>query len=282
MGMYSKLTILSCCAAIGLAISAPSHADERACPTSSPPPVAVPAIKKRLTSNKEVLIVALGSSSTEGWRATTPANTYPARLQSDLGVAYPLAHFAVINRGIGGEDALEEMGRMDKDVISLRPDLVIWQVGANGAMAHSDPAVFRKLVSTGIERLKALNIDVVLMDNQRSPNILASPEHLVLERILSELAVQYRVSLFSRGALMDGWKREGANYDQFLSDDSVHMNDLGYHCTADALSSAIVAGLHAPDPPAIAKTTTPAVSSPASANPASGNPVANPTVHASK
>ena len=222
---------------------------EQSCPSANEPPVALPATKKRLASNLEVLVVALGSSSTEGWRATSPAATYPARLQSDLTRAYPTGHVAVVNRGIGGQDALEEVARLDSDAIALHPDLVIWQVGANGAMAHSDPDVFRKLVSTGIERLKGLGIDVVLMDNQRSPMILASPEHLVLERILAELAVKYKVSLFSRGALMDEWKRAGFDYDRFLADDSVHMNDFGYRCLADALASSMEAGLSEQEPP---------------------------------
>ena len=187
--------------------------------------------------------MSLGSSSTEGWMATAPAHTYPAILQSDLSAAFPLAHIAVINRGIGGQDALEEVARLDSDVLAVRPDLVIWQVGANGAMAHSDPAVFRKLVSTGIERLKSLGIDVVLMDNQRSPMVLASPEHGIMEQILADLSVQYNVSLFSRGALMDGWKRNGTPYSEFLANDNVHMNDLGYRCVGDALAEAIVAGL---------------------------------------
>ena len=230
--------------AMAIAVGAPGRSEaQEACPSAHVPPVALPATKKRLASNSEVLIVSLGSSSTEGWMATAPAHTYPARLQSDLALAFPLAHIAVVNRGIGGQDALEEVSRLDTDAIALHPDLVIWQVGANGAMAHSDPAVFRKLVSTGIERLKALGIDVVLMDNQRSPMILASPEHGLMEQILADLAVQYNVSLFSRGSLMDGWQRAGLPYEHFLANDNVHMNDTGYRCLADALATAIEEGL---------------------------------------
>ncbi len=237
-------TIATCCLALAVAMSAPvpGHA-ENSCPTNKVPAIAVPATKKRLSSNDEVLIVALGSSSTEGWMATAPARTYPARLQSDLSNAFPLAHIAVVNRGIGGQDALEEVARLDTDVLALHPDLVIWQVGANGAMAHSDPQVFRKLVSTGIERLKTLGIDIVLMDNQRSPMILASPEHGVMEETLADLAVTYNVALFSRGSLMDGWKRTGLPYERFLANDGVHMNDLGYRCVADALATALQEGL---------------------------------------
>ena len=256
MMMYRKIAVGAVFAAFGLSLAPQSRA-EVACPAVTQPPLALVATKKRLDSNKQVVIVALGSSSTEGWRATTIANSYPARLQADLNQAHPEGQLIVINRGIGGQDALEELARLDTDAIDLKPDLVIWQVGANGAMANSDPNVFRTLVATGIERLKAAGIDVVLMDNQRSPNILASPEHLTLERTMAELAVKYNISLFSRGALMDGWKREGMDYAKFLSDDGVHMNDLGYRCLADALAVSFENGLRQPTPPAIAKNDVP-------------------------
>ena len=81
------------------------------------------------------------------------------------------------------------------------------------------------------------------MDNQRSPMILASPEHGIMEQTLAELAVKYTVSLFSRGSLMDGWQRAGLPYSHFLANDNVHMNDLGYRCVADALAESMEAGL---------------------------------------
>ncbi len=81
------------------------------------------------------------------------------------------------------------------------------------------------------------------MDNQRSPMILASPQHAVMEQILADLAVKYNVSLFSRGALMDGWKRAGWRTSTSWPSDFVHMNDLGYRCLADALAASIEAGL---------------------------------------
>jgi lysophospholipase L1-like esterase len=255
MMMYRNIAVTVLLATVGFGAARA----EEACPVAKQPPVAVMATKKRMNSNKQVVIVALGSSSTEGWRATTIADSYPARLQADLSAAYPQGQFAVINRGIGGQDALEEVARMDSDAIALKPDLVIWQVGANGAMANSDPNVFRQLVGNGIERLKAVGIDVVLMDNQRAPMILASPGHLTLERTMAELAVKYNVSLFSRGALMDGWKSQGHDYAHYMSDDNVHMNDLGYRCLADALAESIEDGLRLPNPPAMAKNDAPTV-----------------------
>src|SRR3954447_17120670 len=107
----------------------------------------LPHLRAAVAGRTEGLIVALGSSSTEGVMASDSAHTYPAVLQAALNKALPAAHFAVINRGIGGQDAPEELARLDSDVIAVHPQLVIWQVGANGAMRHADPLEFHRMVA---------------------------------------------------------------------------------------------------------------------------------------
>jgi len=216
------------------------------CPSARVGPLALPKVRAALASNSELTIVAFGSSSTQGWHSSTIAQSYPAVLQAELSAALPTAHVAVINRGIGGQDAAEMIMRIDRDVLSVRPALVIWQVGANGAMKNRDPEQFHKLLIAGVHTLKDAGVDVVLMDNQRAPAILASPHHLEIDRIMSDVSVRSGAGLFDRGALMDQWRLGGHPYQDFISDDGVHHNDLGYRCLAQALSSAILEGVGQP------------------------------------
>ena len=225
---------------------------QEACPAVTAPPLALRKARQTFASGKEVVIVALGSSSTEGWMASNIANSYPAQLQVDLTQAFPRSHFAVINRGVGGQDAKEELPRLDGDAIAVKPDLVIWQVGANGAMENADPTHFKQRMAEGIDRLKNAGIDVVLMDNQRSPAILASPEHAVIEQALAEVGAKEDVPVFSRGALMDAWKQAGMGYERFLAHDGVHMNDYGYRCVAEALANSLSRGFNAGEPARVA------------------------------
>ncbi len=125
----------------------------------------------------------------------------------------------------------------------MRPVLAIWQVGANGAMRGLDPELFRRLVDTGVRRLKEAGVDVVLMDNQRSPMVLASPNHAKIDQALAEVAGSTGAALFGRGRLMDLWQEAGFPYAAFVSDDGVHLNDRGYVCVAKALAGAILQGL---------------------------------------
>src|SRR5271167_2543280 len=159
---FGRIFMLVCCAGL-LLTPASGHAGS-VCPTDpAMDPLHLPHLRAAIEGRTEGLIVALGSSSTEGVMASDRAHSYPAVLQSTLNKALPGAHFAVLNRGIGGQDAPEELARLDTDVIAVRPQLVIWQVGANGAMRHADPAVFHRTVEEGVNRLIAAGIDVILM-----------------------------------------------------------------------------------------------------------------------
>jgi len=209
-------------------------------------PLQLPHLRAAVAGRTEGLIVALGSSSTEGVMASDSAHTYPAVLQAALNKALPAAHFAVINRGIGGQDAPEELARLDSDVIAVHPQLVIWQVGANGAMRHADPSEFHRTVAEGVNRLLKAGVDVILMDNQRSPKVLAAVEHIVLEDSLAHVARETGVNLFSRSHLMDFWSDEGAKPGLFTASDGLHHNDLGYACVTQALARQIAAAVSAP------------------------------------
>jgi lysophospholipase L1-like esterase len=242
---FGRIFALFCCIALSL-VPLASRAGG-VCPDDPPmAPFQLPHLRAALAGRTEGLIVALGSSSTEGVMASDSAHTYPAILQAALTKALPAAHFAVINRGVGGQDAPEELARLDTDVIALRPHLVIWQVGANGAMRHADPLDFHRMVVEGVNRLAKAGIDVILMDNQRSPRVLAAVDHIVLENSLAHVAQETGVNLFSRSHLMDAWSDEGAKPGLFTASDGLHHNDLGYLCVTQALARQIIVAVSAP------------------------------------
>jgi acyl-CoA thioesterase I len=240
------------CAFALLLLPAASGLDTAACPsTSRSAPLALPHLRNAVNHRIEAVVVALGSSSTQGAMASDLAHSYPAVLQQVLSAGLPDAHFAVINRGIGGQDAAEELARLDADVLAVRPQLVIWQVGANGALRNADPAGFRAMVTTGVYRLQAAGADVILMDNQQSPKLLAKADEPVFDQTLAEVAAETGAALFSRRALMRGWRREGTPLTEFIAADGLHHNDRGYLCVAEALAQEILAGL-APGQPVTA------------------------------
>src|ERR1700750_1642094 len=68
------------------------------------------AIKRQ----RKIKIVAIGSSSTQGVNGVVP---FPQRLELALRSRYYGRMIDVVNRGIGGQEAPEELARFDSDVL---------------------------------------------------------------------------------------------------------------------------------------------------------------------
>ena len=86
----------------------------------------LPHTAQRLQAGQPLTIVALGSSSTEGVGASAPQFSYPSRLAAVLQARFPEVAIRVVNRGISGEQSPQMVARMERDVLSEHPDLVIW------------------------------------------------------------------------------------------------------------------------------------------------------------
>jgi hypothetical protein len=68
-------------------------------------PYALARMAGRLASGQSLTIAAIGSSSTAGAGASTPAASYPSRLAVELRGRFPGRAITVLNRGVNGEVA---------------------------------------------------------------------------------------------------------------------------------------------------------------------------------
>ncbi len=202
----------------------------------------LPHVAAKLVAGKPVVIIAFGSSSTQGFGTTSPEYTYPNRLAAQLRRHYPGADITVLNRGKGGEDAPEMMKRLQTEVIDMNPDMVIWQVGTNAVLRNLDPAETAKLVEDGIGRIQAAGADLVLVDPQYSPAVNAKAENASrMVKLLGKVAELRHVGFFPRFEVMRDW-HEGQSmpFESFVVADGLHMNDWGYACFAQLLGDDII------------------------------------------
>jgi lysophospholipase L1-like esterase len=202
----------------------------------------LPHVAAKLAAGQPVVIIAFGSSSTAGYGATSPEFNYPNRLATQLHRQYPSADITVINRGQGGEDAPEMMKRLQKEVIDMHPDLVIWQVGTNAVLRDLDPAETAKMVEEGVARIQVAGADLVLVDPQYSPKVTAKPESAgKIVRLLGRVAEIRHVGIFPRFEVMRDWhEKQDLPIDSFVIADGLHMNDWGYACFAQLLGDDII------------------------------------------
>ncbi|MGN6412238.1 MAG: SGNH/GDSL hydrolase family protein [Nitrobacter sp.] len=202
----------------------------------------LPHVAAKLAANKPVVIVAFGSSSTQGYGATSPDFNYPNQLAAQLHRKYPAAAITVINRGKGGEDAPEMMKRLRSEVIDAKPDMVIWQVGTNAVLRNLDPASTVKTVEDGVATIQASGADLVLVDPQYAPAVNARGENAgKMVSLLSKVAHYRHVGIFPRFEVMRDWHdRQSLPFDIFVTKDGLHMNDWGYACFAQLLGDDII------------------------------------------
>ncbi|WP_375411831.1 SGNH/GDSL hydrolase family protein [uncultured Bradyrhizobium sp.] len=202
----------------------------------------LPHVAAKLVAGKPVLIVAFGSSSTQGFGSTSPEFTYPNRLAAQLRRQYPGVDITVVNRGKGGEDAPEMMKRLQTEVIDVKPDMVIWQVGTNAVLRNLDPAETAKLVEEGVASIQAAGADLVLVDPQYSPAVNAKGENASrMVQLLGKVAELRHAGFFPRFEVMRDWhEKQSIPFDSFVVADGLHMNDWGYACFAQLLGDDII------------------------------------------
>jgi acyl-CoA thioesterase-1 len=209
--------------------------------------VALPRVALRLSGGLPIKIVAIGSSSTAGTGATSPANTYPSRLEVELNRHFPGHDLTVINRGVGGEETRDMLARFDEAVIAENPHLVIWQVGTNALLRDRPLDLRASALHEGIDRLKAIRADIVLMDPQFAPRVIAKPDRDAVVEQIATVAKEEKVGLFRRYETMRRWQEvDGLSFDSFVSPDGLHMNDWSYACLAKSLGVAIAEAANRP------------------------------------
>jgi len=196
-----------------------------------------------VADHKELRIVAMGSSSTQGYGATNPMFYYPAQLKMRLDKALPGVDVHVFNKGVGGQDAAEEAERMRADVKPQRAQIVVWQIGTNSAIRRTPLDKFADKIRAGIDIGRALGAEFILMNLQYVPAVVALPDEEDYARVTAEVAKEKGAGLFRRFEIMRSWYNDGMPYAQFVTNDGLHLNDFGQKCIGKLLSQAILNGV---------------------------------------
>lgn len=200
----------------------------------------LPRVAFKLSAGEPVTIVAIGSSSTAGAGASSPAASYPSRLQVELSRLFPRSHVIVINRGVNGEEIGDMLRRFDDAVIAEKPDLVLWQLGTNSVLRDHKIDGHGKEIREGLAKLRRAGADVVLMDPQFAPKVIVKPDTPRMVELIATTAKIEDVALFRRFELMRRWHDvDHMTFESFVSTDGLHLNDWSYACIAKAMGVAI-------------------------------------------
>lgn len=248
--------LVASAAALALLAASPAGALHKALRCFAPDEVTrfkvtLPNTARAIRRGKALIIVTIGSSSTEGVGASDPAHSYPTLLAEELRRRWPRLAVVVLNMGVGGEMADQMLARFERDVMPYRPHLVIWQTGSNQVIKKGDIKGYTDTIREGIGRLKAARTDVILMDPQYAPRVIARPVHRRIVDSIRAVASDLKVGVFQRFAVMRHWVTSGRHrMEEIVARDQLHMNDVSYGCIARLLADSLAAAARAtPLPP---------------------------------
>lgn len=200
-------------------------------------------VRRAILQDRPVRVIALGSSaSINGSVSPSPRASYPVRLENDLEGVIEGLKVEMFARGQSGEVAEGATERIMAEVAEVRPDLVVWQVGTNDAVARIDADTFGQVLRDTLTWLASHNIDVVLIDPQYVERLSSDARYTSIVNEIANVASEKRVLLVNRYDTMADLSRQypGSSY---LANDRFHLNDLGYRCMAEYATKAIVAGI---------------------------------------
>jgi acyl-CoA thioesterase-1 len=204
---------------------------------------------KALAAGREVVIVALGGSSTVGLAAGGKGLAWPTRLASALAERFPSARTNVVNLAVARQTAKEAIERLHRDVLPLKPTLVIWETGTMEAVRGADVDKFRDTMQAGIDELRAAGAEVVLMNMQFSREIDAIIHFEPYLIAMRELANANDVPRFRRRGIMRHWAESGAL--DLRATGGEKRRDLAaklYDCIGRAMADFVARGVPATKP----------------------------------
>jgi acyl-CoA thioesterase-1 len=184
-------------------------------------PVATPSQR---ASADEGLIVAMGDSLTAGL-GVPETQAYPAQLERRLradGYA-----FEVINAGVSGETSSSARTRTAW-MLTLQPDIVILETGANDGLLGVDPSVMQDNINAIVQALRAQNVVVVLTGMQMVRN-LGENYTRAFAQVYSHIAQQY--DLIFMPFFLEGVGGEP----EFNQGDGIHPTATGYEIMVENL-----------------------------------------------
>ena len=160
-------------------------------------------------------IIAFGDSLTAGLGAQ-PGEDFPSRLSK-------LIETPVINAGVSGDTTDMALERIDRDVLSHDPRIVIVGLGGNDFLRSVDIATTERNLRSIVRRIHGAGAMVVLL-GFRFPSL-----NLDYEKMYTRVADD-------EGCLLIGRMLRGIITDPTLKSDEVHPNARGYEIMAERIA----------------------------------------------
>lgn len=205
---------------------------------TAPPERPLPNTLKALKERKVIKILTIGASASAVQE--TPGGGYQGIIVAALEKAVPGLDVLIIDRGVSGELARDAALRMQTEVALTEPDLVLWQVGSNDALARIPVDQFVATLTDNVRWLKEHNVDVVLVGLHYIRRMRKDAHYQAIRAALSQVADSEKVLRIDRYQAMEMIERmrEGTTPPNEFA-----LTEAGYACIAEYIARGITSGI---------------------------------------
>lgn len=200
---------------------------------------ALRVVRKALREKRPIRVLAVGTSSSLGSGGPTSVSSYPLRLENDIEGLLRGIDVEMTSRSIAAEITVDATERLRLEIAEVKPDLLVWQVGTNDAMARVEKEDFAGPLRASLQWLAENHIDVVLIDPQYVERMANDAHYKMIVDTIAEVARAERVLLVRRYDAMADLARQ----EEPEKANRFRLVDLGYRCMAEYAARAIVAGI---------------------------------------
>ncbi len=186
------------------------------------------AMVKKASEGKPITIAFLGGSITAGCNASSKETRYVELVHAWFRCRFPSSTVKCVNAGVGATTSLIGAHRVERDVLSHNPDLVVLDFAVN----DSEAFIFRESYESLVCRLMAAPSAPAVLSLFM---IIEGGKNVQDQQM--EICRCYRVPMISYRNLM--WSLLAQNVYQWkdVSTDEVHPNDTGHRMTASLITA---------------------------------------------
>jgi acyl-CoA thioesterase-1 len=199
----------------------------------------LPNVAAALQNRKQIKILTIGASPLLGRRVLgghgDPVSQLLRRAIKGLDVV-------MINRGISGELSAQAAQRIKNEVALTEPDLVLWQVGTNDALAYVPIDEFETTLVDTLSWLKEHKIDVVLVGLQYVDQMAVDDHYRAVRDALRKIAAKENVMIVRRYEAQQFLARAESGGGGLVPDE-FQRNEAGYVCLSQYMARAITLGI---------------------------------------
>lgn len=177
---------------------------------------------------EKLVLGFIGGSITEGAHATAPDRRYVERVGAWWRSIFPGTECEVVNAGIGATNSIFGSMRVQRDVLSRQPDVLVVDYAVNNRNTEEFARSYEGLLRQAITSPCHPAIVLLFMVNR---------EGVSAQEWLSKVGAHYDLPMVSYHNAI--WPEIEAGRLQWsdISPDEVHPNDLGHEVTAQVVTT---------------------------------------------